>query len=104
MVYCPEKCCLVPNLINDIFTKKQNKRGKYCIGVYKNGKLFGTSLRVKNKPQYLGSYATEQEAFVVYKEAKEDYIKQIAKEEYSKGNITKQCYNAMMNYSVEKTD
>jgi uncharacterized membrane protein len=31
-------------------------------------------------------------------------IKQIAKEEYNKGNITKQCYEAMINYEVEITD
>ena len=35
---------------------------------------------------------------------KENLIKQVAKEEYSKGNITKQCYEAMMKYEVEITD
>ena len=35
---------------------------------------------------------------------KEDLIKQVAEIEYAKGNITKQCYNAMMNYEVEITD
>ena len=36
-----------------------------------------------------------------YKKYKEDYIKQIADEEYSVGNITKKCYEAMMNYKVK---
>ena len=41
--------------------------------------------------------------FLVYKNKKEFYIKQIAKEEYDNGNITKQCYDAMMKYEVEIT-
>ena len=43
-------------------------------------------------------------AFLAYKKAKESYIKQVAKEEYDKGNITKTCYEAMINYEVEITD
>ena len=38
------------------------------------------------------------------KEYKEYIIKQVAQEEYAKGNITKQCYEAMMNYEVEIAD
>lgn len=52
----------------------------------------------------MGSYDTEHEAFAVYKEHKESYIKQIAQEEYDKGNIIEECYNAMMRYEVEITD
>ena len=34
----------------------------------------------------------------------EEYIKNVAQEEYSKGNIIEKCYNSMINYEVEITD
>ena len=54
--------------------------------------------------EHIGVYDTSEEAFYAYKEAKESYIKQVAQEEYSLGNITKKCYDAMMSYEVEITD
>ena len=45
-----------------------------------------------------------EEAFLLYKKEKENYIKQIANEQYNIGNITKRCYDAMINYEVEITD
>ena len=44
------------------------------------------------------------EQFRIYKAYKEDIIKQVAQIEYTVGNITKKCYEAMMNYKVEITD
>ena len=35
-IYCPEKCIFVPFSINSLFTKRQNRRGDYPIGVCKN--------------------------------------------------------------------
>ena len=57
-----------------------------------------------NTKHYLGTYDTIEEAFNVYKNAKEDIIKQVAQKEFNDGNITKRCYQAMMNYEVEITD
>ena len=78
------------------------------IGVKKDGSKYRSrsSVKVGKKTKYthLGTYNTPEEAFCAYKEAKEKYIKQVAKEEFSQGNITKECYNAMMNYEVEITD
>lgn len=36
-VYSPETCCFVPSEINTLFTKRQNLRGKYPIGVTFDG-------------------------------------------------------------------
>lgn len=44
------------------------------------------------------------EAFEAYKIYKELIIKQVAKEEFDIGNITKKCYDAMIHYEVEITD
>ena len=53
----------------------------------------------------LGYYSTPENAFYLgYKPFKEDIIKRVAQIEYDNGNITEECYKAMMNYEVEITD
>lgn len=106
-VYSPDTCCLVPNNINVLFTKRNKDRGENYIGVvyHKASNSFVAQVN-KNvgEQEHLGCYNTPEEAFLAYKKAKEDYIKQIAQIEYDKGNIIKRCYDAMMNYEVEITD
>lgn len=104
--YSPDTCCLVPNSVNVLFTKRKSKRGNLPIGVVKHNNLFRAecSSVFEKYHKYLGIYETPQKAFDVYKKYKEDLIKQIAKIEYEKANITDKCYNAMMNYKVEITD
>lgn len=51
---------------------------------------------------YLGVFNTIEEAFQAYKEAKEEYIKEVAYK--YKEIITKQVYQAMINYKVERDD
>ena len=110
-LYSPNTCCLVPHYVNTLFVKKDANRGEFPIGVYydKKNKLFRSHVSKLNdenisKQEDLGSYHTPTEAFLAYKKEKEAYIKKIAQEEYDEGNITKQCYNAMMKYEVEITD
>ena len=81
------------------------------IGVSKRDDRFGYQASILydkngNKAKRTNyNYPTPEDAFYLgYKPYKEDFIKQIAQEEYSKGNITKRCYEAMMNYIVEITD
>lgn len=105
-IYSPDTCCLIPQNVNCLFTKRENYRGNLPIGVTeKDG---GYQVRCMNpftnKFEYLGFYTTPEKAFLVYKIYKEKIIKQVAEFEYSKGNITEQCYQAMMNYEVEITD
>lgn len=105
-VYSPNTCCLVPENVNALFLKADRVRWKYPIGVtYKTrDKVFEVQCRLNGKETYLGRRATPEQGFLLYKEYKESYIKQVAQEEYTKGNITKRCYDAMMNYQVEITD
>jgi len=101
-IYSPDTCCLVPNNINVLFTKSDATRGRFPIGVTK---LKEDNCYISRCGQ--GSYAsynTPKEAFKHYKKEKEQVIKKIAREEFDKGNITKQCYEAMMSYEVEITD
>lgn len=111
-LYSPKTCCLVSHDVNTLFCKRDRDRGNFPIGVYYNERIdkymAKLSMNISYERRYerqLGSYPTPEDAFYLgYKPEKEKYIKQIAQEEYDKGNITKCCYIAMMNYQVEITD
>lgn len=108
-IYSPETCVFVPSRINKLFTKGDRVRGKYPIGVYYNKKenKFRSQLSYldennKKKRKLLGRFNTPLEAFMIYKQAKEKYIKQVA-DEY-KDLIPQKLYEAMYNYEVEIND
>lgn len=103
-IYSPDKCTLVPKRINNLLLKSNSIRGKYPIGVIQHNSKFVATCGGRESCHYLGIYETVEEAFNVYKLFKEEKIKQVAKEEFDKGTITKQCYEALMNYQVEITD
>lgn len=103
-VYSPETCCLVPQRINGLFEKNKKKDSDLPIGVKKYYGKYVVYCCVNCKNIYVGTYKTRQEAFVAYKLFKENYIKQVAREEFDAGNITKECCDAMMKYEVEITD
>lgn len=71
-IYSPETCCLVPRNVDGLFIK----------------------------PNLNLEFATES-MLNMYKEHMENKIKRVAEEELVNGNISKQCYEAMMNYEVE---
>lgn len=105
-IYHPDKCTLVPPRVNNLFIKSNAIRGNLPIGVTyrpKNKKYVAT-FGGKEAHTYLGIFHTPEEAFYTYKKAKENQIKEVAKEEYEKGTITKKCFDAMMVYEVEITD
>lgn len=102
--YCPALCCLVPQRVNKLFTKRDSERGEYPIGVRKKNQKFEARCSDDGKSKYLGVFDTIEKAFNAYKNYKENVIKKVAKEEYEKGNIVKQCYESMMRYVVEITD
>lgn len=105
-IYSPEMCCLVPQNVNCLFLKREAERGDYPIGVsYKDGGFVASCHNpFINDREELGSYSTPEKAFAIYKNHKEDIIKRVAKIEYNNGNITKECYEAMMEYEVEIDD
>ena len=102
-VYSPETCCFVPDEINILFTKRQNKRGNCPIGVSLTpSKKYVAYISIDAKRLHLGTFDTSEEAFEIYKDAKEKHIKEIAIKWKSK--ITFKVYQALMNYQVEITD
>ena len=105
-IYSPETCCLVPDYINTLFIRKESCRGSLPIGVRLKESMYHATCHnpIDNKQQHIGIFRNKDDAFLAYKRYKESLIQQIAKEELGKGNITEECYNAMMNYKVEITD
>ena len=107
-VYSPDTCIFVPQFINALFIKCQNSRGELPIGVWynKTNKKYQASLSVfkdgKKTRKQLGYFTTSDEAFEVYKQAKEEYIKEVA-DEY-KDKIPAKLYEAMHSYEVSIDD
>ncbi len=110
-IYSPDTCVFVPYNINTLFTKNDKFRGEYPLGVcyhHDRDKKFSARCSVynfeenKKKQIHLGYYDTPQEAFEVYKQYKENYIKQVA--DYYKKNIPDKLYNAMYEYKVNIDD
>lgn len=110
-IYCPEKCCLTPGIINTcLLTHDKIVNFDLPIGVSPT-----TSGRYKarcseyGKRRDLGTYDTPQEAENVYWKFKIAYIENLAKE--YKNIISNDLYNAMMDfkntyikrYSIDKT-
>ena len=103
-IYSPETCVFVPQNINKLFTKRDNNRGNFPVGVSynKSSKKYKSYCNTDKKQNFLGYYTTPEEAFQAYKQFKENYIKQVA-DEY-KDLIPEKLYNAMYEYEVEIED
>lgn len=98
-VYSEDTCCLVPAEINSLLTR-YTKESDTCKGVYYNKKLGKFSAHLLGK--YIGLFTTELEAFQVYKQAKEAYIKEVANK--WKDRIDNRVYEALMNWGVSIDD
>ena len=104
-VYSENTCVFIPKEINLVLTKSDKKRGEHPIGVswHSKSKTFVAQVnKSKGKSEHLGLFKTELEAFNVYKQAKESFIKEQANK--WKGKIDNRAYDALMNYQVEIND
>ena len=103
-LYSLENCVLMPDYINNLFTKQNANRGNCPIGICynKKSKKYQARCNVNGKLKSLGYYSTPLEAFSAYKIAKENEIKRIANDCVLKGFITQdsRLYNAMMGYQI----
>ena len=106
-IYSPETCIFVPQRINQLFNKsKKNKESNLPIGVFNNpngsGVGYCACCRTLDSYEYLGLYNTVEEAFEVYKQFKEKYIKQVADEYYRL--IPRELWKAMWEYQIDIDD
>lgn len=105
--YSPDKCCLVPNRINNLIKLNKARRGNELIGITKSssGKYIAQCWNgVLKKNIRLGVYDNDIDAFIAYKQYKENLIKSTAETEYKNGVISKACRDALLKYEVEITD
>ena len=104
-VYSENTCVFLPREINQVLVKRTASRGEHLIGVYwhSKGKAFRAQVnKNKGKPEHLGSFNTEIEAFNAYKVAKESFVKELANK--WKVQIDKRAYEALMKYEVNIDD
>lgn len=94
-LYEPEKCLLVPQRINMLFSNKKNKQGlPNGINRTKNGRY-----HVLYNKNNLGTYSNIKDAIERYSYAKESAIRSIA-EEYRE-IIPEKLYIALLEYRVD---
>ena len=101
-IYSSRTCTFVPTIINNLFTNRKNHRGILPVGVTKVGIKYHSALRKGGSKVHLGTFDTVEEAFLAYKTAKEQYIKEVAN--IWKPIIKPNVYCAMYTYQVEITD
>ena len=101
--YSEDTCCFVPQEINNLFTGN-NMNNVLPRGVYRNvrGKPFRVRIYVDGKRKGLGSFNTVEEAFLVYKQAKEERIMYFANK--WKDQIDPKVYTALTTWDVRITD
>ena len=107
--YGPETCIFVPHHINSLFTVRKNNRGDLPLGVYETNRgksghysvqcntMFGSKKLITRH-----GFTTIEDAFIAYKELKEEEIKRVA--DYYQQYIPNVLYEALYNWEVEITD
>lgn len=105
-IYSRDTMIFVPERINVLFTRRQNDRGIYPIGVcvkhLKNIDRYQARCQTLDGRKNLGFYDTPEEAFIAYKTFKEQYIKQVADEYRDK--IPDKLYKAMYSWEIDIDD
>ena len=101
-IYSPEFCVIIPEAINNTLTTSVSNRGCYSIGVHKRKrKYIAYGGEYKNRKS-LGSFDSEHEAFLAYKNFKEQRYKELA--ELFKDCIPSNAYIALINRKVDEGD
>ena len=101
-IYSETTCVFLPLEINVALAIRDSKNKNFHVGVRKGCNKYEAICCINSKSTYLGTFNTEIDAFNAYKQAKENYLKELANK--WKGKIDDRAYNALMNYKVEITD
>lgn len=102
-IYSPETCVLVDNYINCFFAYKKEKASNLPTGVIQETEnSYRAYLNHRGENVLRQWFKTPQEAFIVYKNAKEKLAKEIAEEYKLKyENFPNKIYDALYNFRVE---
>ena len=101
-VYSDDTTCFLPPDLNYMLVKRKAERGLYYIGVHLNEELkkpYMAQCGAGDADRYLGSFATELEAFEVYAKYKEKVVRERTK--FYKDQLDPRAYKALLKYKVE---
>lgn len=103
-IYSPETVAFVPHAINTLFLNGKKNRGGLPLGIHfdKSKGKYRAEMSFMGSNKKLGTFDTAEEAFVKYKEYKEDFIKKIAGQYQEK--IPYKVYEAMMAWEIDIDD
>ena len=79
-IYSADTCTFVPSQINTLLSDRAAGRGLYPQGVTANRKGYQAKLSVNGKRLSLGTYSSPEQAYTVYKAAKEQQVRSMAVE------------------------
>lgn len=99
-IYSADTCSMLPREINNLLPKSNCLRGSYPIGVclHKREEKYMTSISRFGKNCFLGYFDTPEEAFKVFKFAKEMYIKEVAN--LWVGKVSEEVFDALISLEV----
>lgn len=101
-VYSPYTCEYIPQELNKLLVFNDKSRGNCTVGVCfieLTGKYLAHVCRGTGS-RYIGSYHTEEEAFLSYKQEKELFIKEQAHHYLNKGDITQRMFDALIKFEI----
>ena len=107
--YAPDKCCLIPNSINEIFRNYENyKKNNDGLPAGIHRRTDSKSIRYRSEGVYLDelgnkckirkTFTNALDAFIFYKDYKELYIQQLANK--YKDKLDTNVYNILINYKI----
>ena len=100
-VYGPATCRFIPRAINNLLVKPKIKPFGLPRGVTKRTSgRYSSAVSKLNKRIHIGTFDSAHLAFIAYKEAKEDVIKERATEYYERGKLTEDVHQILMNYEI----
>lgn len=103
-IYSPLTCVFLPREINGALITQQKYRTDLPIGVRQaeSGRYHAILCSGIKKSKHLGTFDTLEEAFAVYKETKESWLKLLANK--YKSELDPRAYKALMEYEVKIDD
>lgn len=99
-VYSPQTCCFVPSELNSLLLDSAAARNDNPQGVSFNKPMnkYFASIKINNMKTHLGYFYRSQDAYQVYKAAKEAHVKEKALE--WKDRIADNVFQALMNWQL----
>lgn len=99
-IYSPQTCCFIPRDLNVLFTSRAAASGIYPQGVHlhKQSNKYKAQISIDGKVKHLGLFHCADEAYQVYKKAKETYVKEKTLE--WKDRIANDVFEALMQWEL----